>query len=60
MDLRTKSVQLKIIHKACWTSGMVFTEGAGRTHSGNGNKRIRWGEVSANGIDTDRSDYQTD
>lgn len=38
MDLRTKSVQLKIIHKAFWTPRMVFRMGVGRTHSGNGNK----------------------
>lgn len=54
MDLRTKSVQLKIIHKAYWTSGMLFPEGAGEPHGGNGNKEIRWREVGTSGIDTGR------
>lgn len=59
MDLRTKSVQLKIIHKAFWTPGMVLRVGGGRTQSGNGNKRQmnrmgRGDGVSAMERDADR------
>lgn len=39
MDLRTKSVQLKIIHKAFWTPGMVLGWGWGAHSQEMGIKR---------------------